>query len=78
MARLRIYRQNGGKVYDLMKYQKQKQERQIAQAIQIEMDRNIRKNREKHTDVWNSSNIATDMGKRTGMYHIMKAMRGVG
>lgn len=78
MARLRIYRQNGGKVYDLMKYQKQKQERLIAQAIQMEMDRNIRKNREKYTDVWNSSNIATDMGKRTGMYHIMKAMRGIG
>ncbi|MBV1757801.1 MAG: ISLre2 family transposase, partial [Dethiosulfatibacter sp.] len=42
MARLRIYRQNGGKVYDLMKCQKQKQEREIEQAIQIEMDRNIR------------------------------------
>ncbi|KUK71693.1 MAG: hypothetical protein XD91_1769, partial [Clostridiales bacterium 38_11] len=35
--------QNGGKVYDLMKYQKRKQEREIAQAIQKEMDRNIKR-----------------------------------
>ncbi|MBV1757435.1 MAG: hypothetical protein KMY55_06265 [Dethiosulfatibacter sp.] len=39
------------------------------------MDRNIKRKRENYTDVWNSSNIFTDMGKRTGMYHIMKAMR---
>lgn len=78
MARLRIYRQNGGKVYDLMKYQKRKQEREMTQAIQEEMDRSIKRKRENYTDVWSSSNIATDMGKRIGMYHIMKAMRGIG
>jgi len=77
MAKLRVYRQNGGKVYDLVKYQKKKQEREIKQEIQKEMDRRIIKKRENYTDVWNSSNIATDMGKRTGIYRIMKAMKGI-
>ena len=77
MAELRIYKQNGGKVYDLMKYQKRKQEREIKEEIQKEMDRKIKSKRENYTDVWNSSNIATDMGKRTGIYHIMKVMKGI-
>jgi len=77
MAKLRVYRQNGGKVYDLVKYQKKKQEQEIKQEIQKEMDRRIIRKRENYTDVWNSSNIATDMGKRTGIYHIMKVMKGI-
>jgi hypothetical protein len=77
MAELRIYRQNGGKVYDLVKYQRIKREREIKQEIQKEMDRRIIRKRENYSDVWNASNIATDMGKRTGVYHIMKAMKGI-
>lgn len=77
MAELRIYRQNGGKVVDLVKYQKLKQERKIEQEIQKEVDQRIKRKRENYTDVWNASNIATDMGKRTGVYHIMKAMKGI-
>jgi hypothetical protein len=54
-----------------------KQEREIKEEIKKEMDRKIKKKRESYTDVWNSSNIATDMGKRTGVYHIMKSLKGI-
>lgn len=77
MSELRIYCQNGGKVYDLVKYQKMKQEREIKEEIQKEIDRKIKRKRENYTDVWNSSNIATDMGKRTGVYHIIKSLKGI-
>jgi hypothetical protein len=77
MSELRIYCQNGGKVYDLVKYQKMKQEREIKEEIQKEMDRKIKRKRENYTEVWNSSNIATDMGKRTGVYHIIKSIKGI-
>ena len=77
MSRLRIYRQNGGKVYDLMKYQKRKQEREVKQEILKEMERKIKRKRENYTDVWNSSNIATDMGKMNGLYCSFKAFRGI-
>lgn len=77
MSRLRVYRQNGGNIYDLIKYQKKKQEREIKQEILKEIDRSIKKKRENYTDVWNSSNIATDMGKMNGLYCTFKAFRGI-
>ncbi|MFO7888594.1 MAG: ISLre2 family transposase [Eubacteriales bacterium] len=77
MARLRIYKENGGKVYDLVKYQKEKNQRQIKEQIQIEVDKSIRKKRNRYLENWNTQNIATDMGKRTGMYHLMKELRGI-
>jgi len=77
MARLRIYRENGGKVYDLVKYQKEKKQREIKENIQNEVDKSIRKKRNRYLENWNTQNIATDMGKRTGMYHLMKQFRGI-
>jgi len=77
MARLRIYRENGGKVYDLVKYQKEKKQREIKENIQNEVDKSIRKKRNRYLEEWNTQNIATDMGKRTGMYHLMKQFRGI-
>lgn len=54
-----------------------KKEREIKEEIQKEMDRKIKRKRENYTDVWNSSNIATDMGKRIGVYHIIKSIKGI-
>ncbi|MBG0765747.1 MAG: hypothetical protein H0S78_12895, partial [Tissierellales bacterium] len=71
------YRENGGKVYDLVKYQEEKKQREIKENIQNEVDKSIRKKRNRYLENWNTQDIATNMGKRTGMYHLMKQFRGV-
>lgn len=77
MARLRIYTANGGNVYDLVKYKKEKQERIIKEEINKAIDKKIREKREQFTDVWNHQSISAAIGKRTGLYHATKALRGI-
>lgn len=77
MARLRVYKANGGKVYDLVMYKKEKKEREIREAIQRQFDSEIKKKRKQYTDAWESSTVAVQMGKTDGLYYKLKALRGI-
>lgn len=77
IARLRVYKANGGKVYDLVKYRKDKKEREIREEIQRQYDSEIKKKRKQYADIWSRSTIVAQTGKTDGIYYAMKTLRGI-
>ena len=77
MARLRAYDANGGNIYDLLKYQKEKKERQIREEIREEVDWKIREKQKTCTDAWNHETVAASIGLVNGIYSTMKKLRGI-
>jgi len=77
VARLRAYNANGGNIYDLIKYQKDKKERKIQEEIKEEIDKKIRKKQKTYTDVWNHDTVAGSTGLVNGMYYLTKKLRGI-
>lgn len=77
MSRLRVYKANGGNIYDLVMYKKEKEEREITEEIKEQFDKAIKKKRQNYTDVWNNQPVATQMGKRNGLYYELKGLRGI-
>jgi hypothetical protein len=77
MSRLKVYIENGGEVYDLMTYQNIKKERKIEEHIRDQVDKNIRKERHKYCDAFEHTTMALNIGKRTGLHMMTKALRGI-
>ncbi len=77
MARLRVYKANGGKSYDLVMYNKEKKEREIREEIQQQFDSEIKIKRKQYTDAWESSTVAAQIGKTDGLYYKLKGLRGI-
>ena len=77
MARLRVYAANGGKIYDLVKYKEEKQEREMVEEIKEAINESIRKKRRIYTDAWSHQTTAGSIGEVNGMYHLTKALRGI-
>lgn len=77
MSRLRVYKANGGNIYDLIMYKKEKEEREVTEKIKKEFDKIIRKKRQNYTDTWNNQTITAQMGKRSGLYYELKGLRGI-
>lgn len=77
MTRLRVYKANGGKIYDLVMHKKMIKKREIKMDIQRQFDNEIKKKRKKYTDVWESTTMAAISGKTDGLYFKIKALRGI-
>ena len=77
MAKLRAYVANEGKVYDLIKYQKEKEKRVIQEKMREEIDEQIKKKQKTYTEVWNHSTVAGNLGKVDGMYCLTKKLRRI-
>lgn len=77
MARLRVYKANGGKVVDLLKFKKDKVECEVRQEIRDKVDKEIKNKGLKYVDRWNQDTMANKLGKRTGMYNYAKVIRGI-
>ncbi len=77
MARLRVYKANGGKVIDLLKYKKSKEERQITEEARNKTDQAIRKKCQRFTDAWEHQIETISTGKRTTMYKLFQQVRGI-
>ena len=77
MSKLRAYMANGGKVYDLVKYKKEKEQRMLQEEIRRDVDKQIKKRQKMYTDVWNHETIAASIGEVTGVYHLTKKLRGI-
>lgn len=77
MARLRVYKANGGKICDLMKYRKDKEQINISKQIQAKYNKEIKKKRNFYSDAWEHTSISAQIGKRDGLYYQMKALRGI-
>lgn len=74
MAQLRIYKQNGGKIYDLVMVQKKKEQTESNIREQEELLMSFRKASGKHEDVTNRDLTVLQMGHKTALY---KALRGI-
>ena len=78
MAELRIYKRNGGKVYDLV--MKQKRSEKVEEKYETE-ERLVKELRSKaagrYANAWNSNLVVTTKGKRTGLYNELKALIGI-
>jgi len=76
MAQLRIFKKNGGKVYDLIMAQKKKEQREQAHQLQDELIREMRTNSNRYESVWNSNLTVISKGHKTALYSALRAFVG--
>jgi len=77
MARLRVYKANGGKIYDLIKYKEEKEKRVVAEEIRKSLEKEIKRKRQKYNNEWNAVLVGISSGKRDGLRVSLKALRGI-
>ena len=77
MAKLRVYVANDGKICDLFKYKKEKQQRIIQEEIRKEVDKQVKRKQKTYTDVWNHETVAGSTGLVNGIYCLTKKLRGI-
>jgi hypothetical protein len=72
MAQLRVYKRNGGKIYDLVMGQKKREENEIRE--QEELLSSFRRAATKYEDIVNTNLTVLQTGHKTALY---KALRGI-
>jgi hypothetical protein len=77
MSRLRAYVANGGEIYDLVMYKKEKEKIEIEAEIKKNYDREIKKKRINYNDSFNAEIISLQAGKTDGLRISLKALRGI-
>lgn len=77
MSRLRIYKANGGKIYDLVMYKKEKEKLEIEAEIINNYDKAIKKKRGNYNDSFNTEFGIYQAGKSNGLYSSLKSLRGI-
>lgn len=76
MSKLLIYKNNGGKVYDLVMAQKINKEKEKKEYIQDELIKEVRNSANRYNDTWNSRPTAIARGEKTGLYNELRAIIG--
>jgi len=76
MSQLRIFKKNGGKVYDLVMAQKKKEQREQAHQLQDELIREMRVRNGRYESVWNSNLTVLKKGNKTALYSALRAIIG--
>lgn len=76
MARLRIYKRNGGKIYDLVMAQKKKEQREKKIQLQDELIKSLRKSTGKYENAVNAEITAIEKGHKTGLYKELRSIIG--
>lgn len=74
MAQLRIYKRNGGKIYDLVMRQKKREQAENEIREQEELINSYRRATTRYEEAMNTSLTVTQMGHKTMLY---KALRGI-
>ncbi len=74
MAQLRIYKRNGGKIYDLVMGQKKREQKENEIREQEELINSFRRSSTRYGDVVNTNLTILQMGHKTTLY---KALRGI-
>jgi predicted Zn-dependent peptidase len=70
MAQLRIFKKNGGKVYDLVMAQKKKEKSEKQHEIQDELIRELKKtSSNRYLNSWNSNITVLAKGHKTSLYN---------
>lgn len=74
MSQLRVYKKNGGKIYDLVMAQKKKEQREKDIKVQEELLASYRKGSARYENVMNTNLTVLHSGHKTALY---KALRGI-
>ena len=77
MSELRIYRKNGGKVYDLVMAQKMKKQKEEKFRVQDEIIKSLRNSSTKYENIMNTGITAINMGHKTGLYKELRSIIGI-
>ena len=76
MSKLLIYKNNGGKIYDLIMAQRVKEEKEKKEYIQDELIKETRNSANRYNDTWNSRLTAIVRGEKTGLYNGLRVIIG--
>ncbi|MGI6777800.1 MAG: ISLre2 family transposase [Acetivibrionales bacterium] len=76
MARLRIYKKNGGKIYDLVMLQKAKEQKKKKIQVQEQLIKSLRKSSAKYENIINTEITAVQKGHKTGLYKELRSIIG--
>jgi hypothetical protein len=77
MSQLRIFKKNGGKVYDLVMAQKKKEKALQKQELQDELIRQLRTESKRYESTWNSNLTVIQKGKKTALYSGLRNIMGI-
>jgi hypothetical protein len=76
VAQLRIYKQNGGKIYDLVMGQKKREQKENAIREQEELLNSFRRASTKYEDIANTNLTVLQMGHKTALYKTLRNIIG--
>jgi hypothetical protein len=76
MSKLRIYKKNGGKVYDLVMAQKVKEQNEKKVQVQERIIKSLRNSSIKYENILNTRITAIDKGHKTGLYKELRNIIG--
>ena len=77
MTKLLIYKENGGKIYDLVMYQKEKERKEQKHQIQDEQITKLRNSLGSKNYMWDITPTAIDVGRKTRLYMGLKNLIGI-
>lgn len=76
MSQLRIYKKNGGKIYDLVMGQKIREEKEKKTQIQDQIIKGLRNSSSKYDNTANTRITAIENGHKTGLYKELRKIVG--
>ncbi|MHB1393570.1 MAG: UPF0236 family transposase-like protein [Clostridia bacterium] len=76
MSQLRIYKKNGGKIYDLVMGQKIREEKETKTQIQDQIIKEMRNSSSKYGNTVNTRITAIEKGHKTGLYKELRKIVG--
>jgi hypothetical protein len=76
MSQLRIYKKNGGKIYDLVMGQKIREEKEKKTQIQDRIIKGLRNSSRKYNNTVNTRITAIETGHKTGLYTELRKIVG--
>jgi len=76
MAQLRIYKRNGGKIYDLVMVQKKKEQKEKEIREQEELINSFRRASARHEDAVNTNLTVLQAGHKTALYRALRGIAG--
>ena len=77
MTKLLIYKENGGKIYDLVMYQREKERKEQKHQIQDEQITKLRNSLGSKNYMWDITPTAIDVGRKTRLYMGLKNLIGI-
>lgn len=76
MAQLRVFKKNGGKIYDLVMAQKKREKKIATQRLQDELISKLRTKENFYENVWSSDITALQKGHKTALYIALRSISG--